>query len=149
MRPALASVRLHAATRAAPERVWDALTAGGTAIRYAYGMHVESAWEVGATVMARPADLDHRWVLTGEVLGAQRLRRLSHTLGAPGGQPSLYVTWDLRRGRNATFICLCLDEPAPEAGAAEELEVAWFPVLARLVTHLDGSVALPTAPGES
>ena len=148
MRPALASVSLHAATRATPERVWNALTSGDPAIEYINGMQVQSDWVAGAAVTVRPADLDNRWAVTGEVLRAERPRRLSYTLSAPGGQPSLYVTWDLRRGQNGTFICLDLDEAAPDAGATDELGAAWFPILSRLVRHLDESEHLPTTPGD-
>jgi uncharacterized protein YndB with AHSA1/START domain len=139
---------LHAATRAAPEQVWNGLTTGGTAIQHVYGMNVESDWQVGTIVSVRPSDLDNRFVLTGEVLRADRPRRLSHTLGAAGGQPSLFVTWDLRRGRDGTFIRLSLDEADADAGATEELEVAWFPILSRLVGRLNGSVPLSTTPEE-
>jgi len=146
MRPALASVSLHAATHAAPEQVWNGLTSNGTVIHHVYRMNVESNWEVGTTVTVRHLELDNRLALTGEVLRADRPRRLSHTLGAPSGQPSLYVTWDLRRGRDGTFIRLSLDEPDPDARTTEELEVAWFPILSRLVERLNGSVPLSTTP---
>jgi uncharacterized protein YndB with AHSA1/START domain len=146
MRATLATVRLHAATRAAPEEVWNGLTAGGPDLEHVYGMHVESDWEVGATVTVRPADLDDRFALSGEVLRADRPRRLSYTLGASGGQPSLFVTWELRPGSEGTFIRLSLDESAPDAGTSEELEVAWFPILSRLVDRLNGSVPLSTTP---
>jgi hypothetical protein len=59
--------------------------------------------------------LGDRWVIVGVVL-ADRPRRLFHTLGDPGGGPSVHVTWELRSVEHATFIRLYLPEPGPYVG---------------------------------
>ena len=113
---------------------WDALTATGSPLDYLYGMTAESDWQPGATLTMA---LDDQWRLTGEVLVAERPRRLSYTLGDRSGEPSAYVSWELRTVDDATIIRLYVDEPLPQADVTDDLEAAWLPVLSGLVTRLD------------
>ncbi|MGH3393537.1 MAG: SRPBCC domain-containing protein [Streptosporangiaceae bacterium] len=132
--PAFVSDLFRAVTRARPEQVWAALTTTGSPVAYLYGMTVESGWSVdGAVTMT----LDHQWRLTGEVLVAEPFRRLSYTLGERPGGPSVYVNWELRTSGGLTYARLYVDEFQPPAGAGDELEAAWLPVLCGLVTQLD------------
>ena len=132
--PPFASEQFHAITSATPERVWNALTATGFPLDYLHGITVDTDWRLGAKVTIA---LTGQWRLTGEVLAAERPRRLSYTLEDPPGSPSVYVTWELRRTGDGTIIHLNVDEPWPLAGSSEDLESAWLPVLSGLVKHLE------------
>ncbi len=140
--PPFASEQFHAITSATPERVWNALTATGFPLDYLHGMTVDTDWRLGAKVTMALTD---QWRLTGEVLAAERPRRLSYTLDDPPGSPSVYVTWELRRTGDGTIIRLNVDEPWPLAGSSEDLESAWLPVLSGLVKHLERG---PSSPSE-
>jgi uncharacterized protein YndB with AHSA1/START domain len=78
--PPFASEPFHAITSATPERAWNALTATGFPLDYLHGMTVDTDWQPGATVTMALTD---QWRLTGEVLAAERPRRLSCTLDDP------------------------------------------------------------------
>ena len=140
--PPFASEQFHAITSASPECVWNALTATGVPLDYLHGMTVDTDWQPGAKVTMALTD---QWRLTGEVLAAERPRRLSYTLDDPPGSPSVYITWELRRTGDETIIYLNVDEPWPLAGSSEDLENAWLSVLAGLVNHLERS---PSSPSE-
>ena len=128
-----ASEQFHAITTAQPERVWNALTATGSPLEYLHGMTVESDWRPGATVTMAFAD---QWRLTGEVLAAERPRRLAYTIDDPPGAPAVYVTWELRRVDDGTIIRLHVDEPWSLAANTDEIETAWLPVLSTLVRQV-------------
>jgi uncharacterized protein YndB with AHSA1/START domain len=133
---AFASEQFRIITSAEPERVWNALTATGFPLDYLHGMTVESDWRPGATVTMALTD---QWRLIGEVVAAERPRRLSYTLDDPPGAPTVYVTWELRGVNEATIIRLHVDEPWPLADSTEDLETAWLPILSGLVKHLECS----------
>ena len=76
------SERFHAITSASPECVWNALTVTGEPVDYLYGMTAETDWQPRSRVTLALTD---QWRLTGEVLAAERPRRLSYALDdAPG-----------------------------------------------------------------
>jgi uncharacterized protein YndB with AHSA1/START domain len=139
---AFVSEQFHAITSAKPECVWNALTATGVPLDYLHGMTVDTDWQPGARVTMALTD---RWRLTGQVLAAERPRRLSYTLDDPPGSPSVYVTWELRRTDDGTIIRLNIDEPWTLAGSSEDLESAWLPVLSGLVKQLERG---PSSPSE-
>ena len=139
--PPLASEQFHAITSANPECVWNALTATGVPLDYLHGMTVESDWRPGAKVTMA---LTGQWRLTGEVLAAERPRRLSCTLDDPPGSPSAYITWQLHATGEGTIIRLNVDEPWPLALSTQDLESAWLPVLSGLVNHLERGPSSPT-----
>jgi uncharacterized protein YndB with AHSA1/START domain len=144
--PAFASELFRAVTSATPERVWDALTAAGSPLGYMLGMTIESDWQPGSTVTMTVSDQGR---LTGEILSAEPPRRLSYTLGDRPGAPSAYVSWELRVADDVTIIRLYVDEPWPEPGAAEDLEIAWLRVLSGLVSYLERHAsAQPGTTGE-
>src|SRR5215471_18650897 len=99
--PPFESEQFHAITSATPECVWDALTATGVPLDYLHGMTVDTDWQPGATLTM--ALTDH-WRLTGQVLAAERPRRLSYTLDDPPGSPSVYVTWERHATGEGTII---------------------------------------------
>ena len=132
--PEFATELLRTLVRKKPERVWDALTATGIPLGYLYGMTVESDWRPGTSVTVTLGDQAR---LTGDVLVADRPRRLSYTLGDRSGQPSVYVNWELRALGDATIVRLYVDEPWPDADPTGDLEAAWLPVLYDLVAYLD------------
>ena len=140
--PPFASEQFRAITSANPECTWDALTATGVPLDYLHGMTAATDWQPGATVTLALTD---QWRLTGEVLAAERPRRLSCTLDDPPGSPVVYVTWELHPTGDGTIIRLTVDEPWPLAGSSEDLESAWLPVLSRLVKHLERG---PSSPSE-
>ena len=135
--PEFATELLRTLVRKKPERVWDALTATGIPLGYLYGMTVESDWRPGTNVTVT---LGNQARLTGDVLVADRPRRLSYTLGDRSGQPSVYVNWELRALGDATIVRLYVDEPWPDADPTGDLEAAWLPVLYDLVAYLDRGV---------
>ena len=56
----------------------------------------------------------------------------------------MYVTWELRDIDDGTIIRLYVDEPWPLADGTGDLEIAWLPVMAALVKHLEhGSASRP------
>jgi uncharacterized protein YndB with AHSA1/START domain len=128
-RPALTSELFRAITTAPPEQVWAALTVTGCPLGYLYGLTAESDWLPGSTLSLTLG----RWRLVGEVLIADRPRRLSYTLG----EQEMYVTWELRPVDDGTVIRLTVDEPWPLVEDADDLEAAWLPVLSGLVAQLD------------
>ena len=132
--PEFASELLRTLVRQKPEQVWEALTATGIPLGYLYGMTVESDWRPGTSVTMTLGDQAR---LTGDVLVAERPRRLSYTLGDHPGQPSVYVNWELRALGDATIVRLYVDEPWPDADPIHDLEAAWLPVLYDLVAYLD------------
>ena len=139
--PPFASEQFHAITSADPECVWDALTATGVPLDYLHGMTVDTDWQPGATLTMA---LTGHWRLTGQVLAAERGRRLSYTLDDPPGSPSVYVTWELHATGEGTIIRLNVDEPWPLAPSTQDLETAWLPVLSGLVNHLERGPSSPT-----
>jgi uncharacterized protein YndB with AHSA1/START domain len=132
--PVFASALFHAVTLARPARVWGMLTRTGTPLAHLYGMTAESSWQPGCAVMMSAPGHER---LTGEVLAADPPRRLCYTLGDRPGEPAAYVSWDLRATDGATVIRLYVDEPRPSPTAIEDIEIAWLPVLSRLVKDLD------------
>jgi uncharacterized protein YndB with AHSA1/START domain len=140
--PTFASELFRAVTHAKPERVWDALTAADSPLGYLLGMRIESDWQPGSAVTLTVSD---EWRLTGDVLAAERPRRLSYTLGDQPGEPSAYVSWELRAAGDVTIIRLYVDEPWPDPGASEDLEIAWLRVLSGLVSYLERHT--PAQPG--
>jgi uncharacterized protein YndB with AHSA1/START domain len=128
------------ATQARAERVWEALTRPELTARYLYGLAARSEWRPGAPVTFTT---EEGVALTGEVLVAQELRRLSYTLQAGDGQPATYVTWEILGTSAGCVIRLYVDEPGevvPPEGDVEA-ESAWLPVVAGLEAVLAPSVA--------
>jgi hypothetical protein len=130
--PPLTSELFRAITTASPDDVWAALTATGCPLSFLYGLTAESDWQPGATLTMT---LD-QWRLVGEVLVADRPRRLCYALGDRPGEPSVYVTWELRPLEDATVIRLSVDEPWTLTDNTDDLEAIWLPVLSGLVTQL-------------
>jgi hypothetical protein len=133
-RPAFTSDVFRAITTAAPDDVWAALAATGSPLGYLHGLTAQSDWRPGSTLTMA---LD-RWCLVGDVLAADRPRRLCYALGDRPGEPSVYVTWELRPLDAGTVVRLTVDEPWPLTADCADLEAAWLPVLAGLVAQLDG-----------
>jgi uncharacterized protein YndB with AHSA1/START domain len=130
--PPLTSELFRAITAASPDEVWAALTATGSPLGFMYGLTAESDWQPGAT-LTMTVD---RWCLVGDVLVAERPRRLCYTLGDRPGEPSVYVTWELRPLDDATVVRLSVDEPWTLTDNTDGLEAAWLPVLSGLVAQL-------------
>ena len=139
--PPFASEQFRAITSVNPECAWDALTATGIPLDYLHGMTVDTDWQPGARVTLALTD---PWRLTGEVLAAERPRRLSYTFDDPPGSASVYVTWELHPTGDGTIIRLNVDEPWPPADSSEDLESAWLPVLSGLVKHLERGPCSPS-----
>jgi uncharacterized protein YndB with AHSA1/START domain len=129
-----ASDLYRAVTQAPPERVWEALTTTGSPMPFLYGMAAETDWQPDHGLTMAAGD---EWRLTGEVLAAEPFRRLSYTLGDRPGDPSVFVTWELRAVGSMTYVWLYVDEPQPRAGFGNDLEVIWLPVLCGLVAQLN------------
>jgi uncharacterized protein YndB with AHSA1/START domain len=138
--PSFASEQFRALTSAKPVCVWGALTATGVPLDYLPGMTVDTDWQPGSRLTM---ELTDQWRVAGEVLAADRPRRLSYTLDDPPGSPCVYVTWELRLTDDGTIIRLSVDEPWPLAGSTEDLENAWLPVLSGLIRHLERGPSLP------
>jgi hypothetical protein len=140
--PALGSELFRIITRASAQRVWETLTTTGEGVDYLYGLTIQSLWRAGSTVTAGlPAGPQ----LMGEVLRADEPRLLSYNLGDAAGEPSVYITWEVVAGPDATIVRLYVDEVQP-LGLAD-IERAWLPVIAALEHRLRGGGAeRPDAP---
>jgi hypothetical protein len=140
--PAPGSELFRIITQASVQRVWETLTTTGEGVDYLYGLTIQSVWRAGSTVTAGlPAGPQ----LVGEVLQANRPRLLSYNLGDTAGEPSVYVTWEVDAGPDATIVRLYLDEVQPSSSA--DIEQAWLPVVAALEHRLrSGGAERPDAP---
>jgi len=119
-------------TSAGPDCVWDALTPTDEPVSYLHGMIVTSEWRPGSVITV---GAPRGGCLIGEVLLADRPRRLSYTLGERLTEPSAYVTWQVQSHPSGTVVRLYVDEPDPSPGA--DLELTWLPVLAALQAQLE------------
>jgi hemerythrin-like domain-containing protein len=130
--PALSSDLFRAVTWARPEQVWSVLTATGVPLPYLYGMTIESDWRLASAVTMT---LGGQWHLSGEILVAEPFRRLSYSLGERPGEPSVYVSWELRAEGGLTYLRLYVDEIDASDGGEHQLEAAWLPVLCGLASQ--------------
>lgn len=119
-------------TPADREKVWATLTDAGRTGAFLYGLAAHSSWEPGAPVALRHGGSTR---LTGHVLCAHRLERLSFVLQAEPGDPPVYLTWLIRPTRGGCTIRLQIDE-VDAADCAEEAEDTWLPILAALQDQL-------------
>jgi hypothetical protein len=140
--PALGSELFRIITQASVQRVWETLTTTGEGVDYLYGLTIQSVWRAGSTVAAGlPAGPQ----LVGEVLRADEPRLLSYHLGDTAGEPSVYITWEVDAGPDATTVRLYVDELRPLSSA--DIERAWLPVIAALEHCLrSGGAEGPDAP---
>jgi uncharacterized protein YndB with AHSA1/START domain len=118
-------------TRAAPARVWHALTDPAHTRIYLDGMALQSDWVVGSAIFApfrgEPTQL-------GEVLCVHVHHRLSYVIRPPEAS-AVYLTWLLRPQEEGCICRLQIDEA--DTSDIAELEDVWLPILAGLQRGLD------------
>ena len=124
----LAAHTFAACSYVCPEVIWAALTAPDQTAAFLHGLAAHSTWVPGAPIAFR---YGNGVALTGRVLHARRNERLSYLLQSGPDDPPVYLTWLLRPTPGGCTIRLEIDEP-DGAGAAEDAEDVWLPVLAAL-----------------
>lgn len=101
--------------RAAPQRVWDALTNGEDTERYFFGFRIESEWRVGARWALRDGEGVHD---EGEVLECDPPRRLKISWNVVAfedarGLPPAYITYDIEPAGEAVKLTMTQHQPKP------------------------------------
>lgn len=130
----MASELFRFQTSAAPQQVWEALIRPELTERYLHGLRLQGPWRPGAVLVVEapsPASLQ------GEVLAAEPATRLSYAMSAGDGQPSTYLTWEIRSVEAGAIVRLFVDEPDAGFPADDEEEDAWLGVTFRLQALLN------------
>jgi uncharacterized protein YndB with AHSA1/START domain len=125
--------------RASKDDVWEALTNPQRTRKY-YLDHgaVQSDFVPGSPILYQPLE-DGPSVVTGEVIEAERGRRLSHSFHLRGsGDPPSRVTWDIA-GFGNQFVKLTLTHHGFEAETEtyRTMKTSWANLLCRLQTLLE------------
>ena len=133
--------------RATPEAVWDALTDPAFTARFWFGGELRSDWKVGS-----PVDLvfpDGRHTDTGEVLEADRPRRLSFTWKVlhSGFETEGHsrATFDLGVEGAVVKLVLVHDGFEPGSKVLAAVGGGWPKILANLKSLLETGEALDMA----
>jgi uncharacterized protein YndB with AHSA1/START domain len=139
--------RFRCFTAAGPARVWAALTGARQTSRFLYGLATHSSWLEDAPIRFKTAQSQTAGhsSLTGRVLYAQPLCRLSYLLQSGPEDPPVYLTWQVRPCPGGSVIGLQIDE-VEFADNDEDAENTWLPVLAALQALLgrgDSETELP------
>jgi len=130
---------------ATAEQVWHALTDADLTTEY-WGHANVSDWAVGSRWEHVRTDGSGVADVVGEVLEAERPRRLVITFGPPDGEATR-VTFDVvQHGRIVKLTVTHEDIPTPDDYAAAA--AGWPAVLANLKSLLETGAALPEVPWE-
>lgn len=133
--------------RATPEAVWNALTDPAFTARFWFGGELRSDWKVGS-----PVDLvfpDGRRTDTGEVLEADRPRRLSFTWkilhSGLEAECASRATFDISVEGAVVRLALVHDRFEPGAKGLAAVGGGWPKILANLKSLLETGEALDMA----
>ncbi len=135
---------VEATIAASPERVWDVLTSSEQRPEIMFGAHTVTDWQPGHPIVWRGEWQGRPYEDRGEVLVAERPRRLEVTHFSPmSGQPDVpenyhRLEYRLERAGSGTRVTLDQDNN-PTAEAAEHSADNW-----RLM--LDGLKSVAEAP---
>jgi uncharacterized protein YndB with AHSA1/START domain len=133
----IATSHFRFTTSASPDQVWAALTRREHTVHYLFGMALESEWQVGAVIVARPpAPSGIEGSLGGEVLAVDDARRLTYTLSAGPGDPVTFVTWEIEPADDGSVVKLSVDETQLASHRDKDSEAAWLQVVSTLRTTL-------------
>jgi uncharacterized protein YndB with AHSA1/START domain len=152
-----AGVKLHPDDTAAvfeiyikttPERLWEAITDGGTRAKYSFGVGTESEWTEGSDYKSGvPSVID---IAAGENLEVDPPRRLVQSFTAlwsdeVKGEGTSRVTWEIEPvGDDSCRLTVTHDQL--KKGANGELYGGWPMILSGLKTLLETGETL-TTPG--
>jgi uncharacterized protein YndB with AHSA1/START domain len=134
--------------RTTPERLWEAITDEEIRSRYNFGARVSSDWTPGSAYrMGQPNGGGP--LAQGEVLEADRPRRLVHTMAAlwsddVKNEGTSRVTWEIEPVGDSCRLLLTHDQL--REGANDELYGGWPMILSGLKTWLETGELL-TTPG--
>jgi uncharacterized protein YndB with AHSA1/START domain len=128
--------------RATPERIWEAITSAEFTSKYFYGTYVESTLVPGSPYVSYSAD--RRLVTDGEVIEADRPRKLVHTWRSlwndelAAEQPSR-VTWEIEADDGGVCkVTVVHDQLDGAPKTAQEVQgEGWMRVLSGLKTLLE------------
>ncbi len=134
--------------RTTPERLWRAVTDPAERAQYHFGTAAVSSWEPGARIEVTAPGMD-RLLGEGEVLEADRPRRLVHTMVAlwseeVAAEGASRVTWAIEPIDGTCRLLLTHDQLRD--GADEQLYGGWPMILSGLKTWLETGTQL-TTPG--
>jgi uncharacterized protein YndB with AHSA1/START domain len=129
-----------------PEKLWEALTNPEFTQQYWGGRRVQSDWTVGASIKHTKAD--GAVELRGEVLEADRPRRLSYTFLTAAGdkvpdEAATRVTFEISVAFGVTKLTIVHDGFAPESKLLGEITNGWQAILSSLKTLLETGAPLP------
>jgi uncharacterized protein YndB with AHSA1/START domain len=150
-RPSFAYVTYIATT---PERLWEALTSAEFTERYMFGRRVESTWQVGAPVRYWKAGGGRVLSDSGEVLQADRPRRLSYTWRvefdeALQREGHSRVTFELEPIGSEVKLTVVHDEMPEGSALFKGISNGWPKSLASLKTLLETGRALAISSAEA
>jgi uncharacterized protein YndB with AHSA1/START domain len=127
-----------------PEKLWEALTNSDFSRRYWWDTSVVSDWEVGSLFSLV---LNGRTTDVGEVLEADRPRRLSHTFrhilneAARNEQPSR-VTFALEQHGKLVKLTLTHEDFAEESVIFDAISKGWPAIMSSLKSMLETGAPL-------
>ncbi|MEE9276984.1 MAG: SRPBCC family protein [Dehalococcoidia bacterium] len=115
-------------------QIWDAITKGEMTVQYFHEL-VESDWAVGSKVAYK--NPDGSVVMEGEVLEAERPRRLSyswHALWDPelAKEPLSRVTWEIEPAGESCQVTLIHDEFPEGSQVYVEVGKGWQEILDKM-----------------
>jgi uncharacterized protein YndB with AHSA1/START domain len=128
--------------KATPDQIWDAITKPEFTAQYFYGSVIDSTLEPGTPWLGWSSDRSQQFV-DGEVLAADRPRKLSHTWRAlydeeMAAEPHSRVSWEIEP-QDGGFTKLTVVHDRLEESPKTALNVAggWSFVLSGLKTLLE------------
>ena len=127
--------------KAAPERVWQALTDPAFTARYWYGTRLESDWEVGSPItFVKPQGEPD----TGRVLVADKPHKLQFSWHIAwdemAKEPDSRVTFTIEPKGDGVKLTLVHDDFIEGSLAAEALKNGWKGILAGLIKTAEEAI---------
>jgi uncharacterized protein YndB with AHSA1/START domain len=128
--------------KAAPEKIWDAITKPEFTSQYFYGSVIDSTYEPGSPYIGWSTDRSQQYV-DGEVLEADRPRKLVTTWRAlydpeTAAEPHSRVTWEIEpAGEHVTKLTVVHDELEAAPKTAASVAGGWSFVLSGLKTLVE------------
>jgi uncharacterized protein YndB with AHSA1/START domain len=128
--------------KAAPEKIWDAITKPEFTSKYFYGSLVDSTFVEGAEFKSFSPDRTQLWV-DGEILESDPPRRLQHTWRALydeeiAKEPHSRITWEIEPGDGGVSkLTVTHDRLEASPKTASNVAGGWPYVLSGLKTLLE------------
>jgi len=132
--------------RAAPERIWEALTSAELTRQYYYGTEARSDWQPGSRLEYLYPD--GRLAAEGTVLEADSPRRVTMTFHAVwdeevAADPPVRMTWEIEPAGEMSKLTVVTDDLVPGSATARSFEGGVVYIVSGLKTLLETGEALP------